>query len=162
MFRFVDEWNWGCYKARVICHVSLPPHVIHQVSAWWSCDPLADHPLPPSRTTKVFPNHQTTRQSGCLQCFAEVGASHDAAAPTKLTIPTTGITNNTEGTGGTSSQGDITLWCKTVSSPNDHLSWGWVTEICSHGDHSTTKRLSGEQYVRWWCCRITCEFSMNH
>lgn len=24
-----------------------------------------------SRTTKVFPNHQTTRQSGCLQCFAE-------------------------------------------------------------------------------------------
>ena len=62
--------------------------------------------------------------SGCLQCFAEVGASHDAATPTKLATPTTGIANNTEGTGGTSSQGDITLWSKTVSSPNDHLSWG--------------------------------------
>ena len=45
-----------------------------------SCDLIANLPLPLSRTTKVFPNHQTTRQSGCLECFAEVGVSR-AATP---------------------------------------------------------------------------------
>ena len=46
-----------------------------------------------SRTTKVFVNHQTTQQSGCLQCYAEVSHTH---YPTQLAPPnTTGSTSYT-------------------------------------------------------------------
>ena len=52
--------------------------ILYQVISL-SCDlTIANQPLPLSRTTKAFPNHQITQQSGCIECYAEVGVSHTA------------------------------------------------------------------------------------